>query len=128
LADTVPPDDCALLAYYSDFGNWPLIARRPGTPPIYGAREYRGVRTRRYTYVEDLTGPWLLYDTEADPYQLTNLVDAPSHAAIRGELAALLRRRLAALEDDFRPGPEYVHEWGYDVDASGTVAITNWEG
>jgi len=84
LADTVPPDDCALLAYYSDFGNWPLIARRPGTPPIYGAREYRGVRTRRYTYVEDLTGPWLLYDTEADPYQLTNLVDAPSHAAIRG--------------------------------------------
>ena len=37
-----------------------------------GGREYRGVRTTRYTYCRDLNGPWLLYDNDSDPFQLNN--------------------------------------------------------
>ena len=59
-----PKDRAALIMCPSPFGEW---VRSRG-------REYRGVRTQRYTYVRDLNGPWLLYDNKKDPYQLQNLV------------------------------------------------------
>ena len=46
-------------------------------------REYRGVRTRRYTYVRDLKGLWLLYDNDKDPYQQKNLAKSKEHSGIR---------------------------------------------
>ena len=125
---TVPDDDSALLAAYCNFGNWPRIAARPGVAPLYAAREYRGLRTRTHTYVEDRSGPWLLYDNEADPCQMRNLAAEPAARALRDDLAARLRRRREALGDDFRPGPEYVREWGYEVDASGTIPCPGWVG
>ena len=69
-----------------------------------GGREYRGLRTRRYTYVRSLDGPWLLFDNQADPYQLTNLVDRPECSPTRAELDALLQRKLDAHGDQFLPG------------------------
>jgi len=125
---TVPDDDSALLAAYCNFGNWPRIAARPGVAPLYAAREYRGLRTRTHTYVEDRSGPWLLYDNEADPCQMRNLAAEPAARALCDDLAARLRRRREALGDDFRPGPEYVREWGYEVDASGTIPCPGWVG
>jgi arylsulfatase A-like enzyme len=32
------------------------------------AKEYRAIRTNRYTYVRSLDGPWLLFDDQKDPY------------------------------------------------------------
>lgn len=55
---------------------------------------YRGVRTSRYTYVRDSNGPWLLYDNQADPFQMRNLIDDPAHAGIRADLEAELQRQL----------------------------------
>ena len=49
-------------------------------------KEFRGVRTKRYTYVEDLNGPWLLYDNEKDPYQFTNLIEEKGNEALKAEL------------------------------------------
>jgi hypothetical protein len=60
-----PSDNVALVSCPVPFGQW--IRRK-------GGREYRGVRTPRSTYVRDLHGPWLLFDNQADPYQLHNLV------------------------------------------------------
>lgn len=40
-----------------------------------GGRPYGGIRTRRYTYVKDLSGTWLLYDNISAPYQLVNLLE-----------------------------------------------------
>ena len=40
------------------------------------------------------------------------------------EWDTLLSRKLAAQHDDFRPGPEYVRRWGYQVDANETVPYT----
>ena len=42
--------------------------------PAANIPEYRAIRTARYTYARSLQGPWLLYDDQADPYQMTNLV------------------------------------------------------
>jgi arylsulfatase A-like enzyme len=107
-----PPDDAALIACYTPFGEW----TRP-----HGGREYRGVRTERYTYVRSLDGPWLLFDNEADPYQMKNLCEDPFTAGIREELERKLVRKLRESGDDFRPGGEYVRRWQYGVDANGTM-------
>src|SRR4051794_23331310 len=56
--------DSALLACVVPFGEYTTRV---------GGREYRGMRTDRYTYVRDLKGPWLLFDNQTDPYQMTNL-------------------------------------------------------
>ncbi len=111
-----PRDNAALISCPSPFGQW----KRQG-----GGREYRGVRTERYTYVRDLNGPWLLYDNIADPYQLTNLVDQPQHAQLKEQLDRLLNAKLAQTHDDFRSGWDYIKQWGYEVDDSGTVVYTN---
>ncbi len=86
-----------------------------------GGREYRGIVTDRYTYVESLNGPWLLYDNQTDPYQLENLVNRPAAAVQQARLRADLQAMLQARGDDFLPGEDYVAEWGYTVDETGTV-------
>ncbi len=104
--------DGALLACFHPFGEW-----HRGV----GGREYRGIRTARYSYCRALDGPWLLYDNEADPFQLTNLVDRPECAEAQRELDALLGRELEAIGDDFLPGMSYIERWGYPLDDTGTV-------
>jgi len=86
-----------------------------------GGREYRGLRTRRHTYVRDLNGPWLLYDNEEDPYQLENVVNHPASNALQIELDALLQRKLDERGDAFLPGTSYIDKWGYPQDETGTV-------
>jgi arylsulfatase A-like enzyme len=83
-----------------------------------GGREYRGVRTRRYTYVRDLKGPWLLYDNQTDPYQRDNLVGRPDHARLQRQLDAWLEEWLERTKDEFLPGPDYMKRWGYGWDGS----------
>jgi arylsulfatase A-like enzyme len=78
--------------------------------------EWRGVRTARYTYVEKLDGPWLLYDNVADPYQLHNRVTDPDYAAIRADLVSELSAWLLRTGDEFLPAATYRERWGYLVD------------
>jgi len=107
-----PKDNPVLIACYTPFGEW--TRKR-------GGREYRGVRSARYTYVRDLQGPWLLYDNAVDPYQLDNLVGKPGSAVVQAELENELQRLLQKTGDSFLQGSAYVEKWGYAVDASGTV-------
>lgn len=86
-----------------------------------GGKEYRAVRTAKHTYVSDLDGPWLLYDNVADPYQSTNLVGQAAHIGLRAELDTLLKKKLAEQRDAFLPGPDYIRQWGYKVDANETA-------
>ena len=79
-------------------------------------REYRGIRTERYTYAKDLKGPWLLYDNEQDPYQLNNLVNRPEYALIQKDLEAELSRLLKKTGDEFREADYYMKKWNYDYD------------
>lgn len=110
-----PSDGAALLTCVHPFGQWSRDR---------GGREYRGVRTKRHTYVRTLDGPWLLYDNETDPYQLNNLVNQPDQAALQTELEALLQNKLQATGDQFLPGLDYIQQWGYPLDETGTVPFT----
>jgi len=107
---TQPPDnDAALIMCPVPFHQWNYQR---------GGREYRGVRTRRYTYVRDIKGPWLLYDNQADPYQLKNLCNDPKCATVRHELQTILSRKLKETNDQFLPGPEYMDKWNYQWDGN----------
>ncbi|MCB0064612.1 MAG: hypothetical protein KDE19_20960, partial [Caldilineaceae bacterium] len=88
-----------------------------------GGKEYRGIRTARYTYVRALEGPWLLYDNANDPYQLTNLVDNPEHGPLVQALDGVLQHKLDALGDKFLPGLAYCEARGYPLDVRETVII-----
>lgn len=86
------------------------------TPFVEPIPEWRGIRTKRHTYVRTLKGPWLLYDNDEDPYQLANLVDDPGRAVERQELDEELRDWLGRLDDDFQPREVYWERFGYTVD------------
>lgn len=82
------------------------------SPADIGQGEWRGVRTRRHTYAAGLSGPWLLYDNEADPLQLRNLVASPGHEPVLVALQAELRQWLQRTDDPFLPWPEHVRRMG----------------
>ena len=108
-------DNAALISCPSPFGQW----KRSD-----GGREYRGIRTRRYTYVRDLNGPWLLYDNREDPYQQNNLCNKPEHSKLQKQMNDILSEKLKETNDEFLPGQEYIKRWGYVVDQSGTVSYS----
>lgn len=101
-----------LVASYHAFGQW--------TQEL-GGKEYRGVRTKRYTYVKDTKGPWLLFDNAKDPFQMKNLVDDVKYQKIRNELEMKLGLLLRSNNDHFLTGTEYIKKWGYVTDETGTV-------
>lgn len=105
-------DRAAQICCVTPFGEW-TRAR--------GGREYRGLRTVRYTYVRTLEGPWLLFDNREDPYQQRNVVGDAKFASIQADLDARLKEELRLRKDEFLPGQEYLKKWGYRTDASGTV-------
>jgi len=107
------PDNAALIECASPFGEW--LRRNKG-------KEYRGVRTRRYTYVRDLDGPWLLFDNQTDPYQQTNLVNTPKAASLQAKLDLKLTAKLKEHGDEFKHGSEYIKKWGYKVNDNGTIS------
>jgi hypothetical protein len=74
--------------------------------------EWRGVKTKQYTYCRWLSGEEELYDNLEDPYQMQNLAPDGAQPAALDRLRSRLSDLLAAAHDDFRPGTGY-GEW-YD--------------
>jgi len=85
------------------------------------ADEYRGIYTRRYAYVKNLEGPWLLFDHEKDPLQLDNLIGKPGYEDLQKDLEGMLDRELAAAGDGFRPRQYYTDKWGYKLTEGGYI-------
>ena len=76
-------------------------------------RAWRGIRTPRHTYARWQDGSsWVLYDNEADPYQLQNLVNDPNAAALRDRLEAELEKALERDRDPFLPWQEHLRRAG----------------
>jgi arylsulfatase A-like enzyme len=74
--------------------------------------EWRGIRTKQYTYCKWLTGEEELYDNIEDPFQMNNLAAGAAELSILNRMRNRLKDFLAAAHDDFRPGTGY-GEW-YD--------------
>jgi arylsulfatase A-like enzyme len=74
--------------------------------------EWRGARTKEYTYVKWFSGKEELFDNVADPYQMRNLAgsDTSRLKALRESLQDLL----AEAHDKFMAGPAYA-SW-YDAE------------
>lgn len=110
-----------LISCVQPFGQW---NRKKG------GKEYRGIVTPQYTYVEDLNGAWLFFDNLNDPLQLNNLIGNVKYAATQKKLEKLLQGTLKQRKDEFRPGMEYVKQWNYVVDETETVPYNsiNYEG
>lgn len=81
-------------------------------------KEYRAIRTDRYTYVRGLAGPWMLFDDRNDPYQTNNLV---KQTALCQEMDQRLQATLKAAHDDFRPADYYVKKFGYQIRPGGSA-------
>ena len=99
-----PGDNSAVIQCVAPFGEWVRLN---------GGKEYRGIRTPRYTYVRDIKGPWLLYDNVSDPYQQKNLAGVADATTVQQEMDALLTKKLAAVNDEFKPADFYLTKWGY---------------
>ena len=107
-----PENNAALIACYSPFGEW---------PSNQGGKEYRGIRTEKYTYVRDMKCPWLLYDNETDPYQQSNLCNDPQYTGLQKKLEKLLKLKLDETKDKFLSGWDYMKMRGYIIDETGNV-------
>ena len=105
LGTVAPPSDRACL----------LLNPAPFASKV-NFKEWRGVRTKRYTFVRRLnpeSQPWLLYDNQADPYQLNNLVNNPDYEAIQADLNQKLDQLLCQTGDAFQTRDELLTRTGY---------------
>ena len=102
-------DRSALLALYMPFHE----LRKPQ------GREYRGLRTERYTYIRDLAGPWLFFDNRDDPHQMRNLALDPACSAMIRKLDDELTRKLKSLGDEFLRGEEYFRRYHIRLNKDG---------
>ena len=93
-------------AYFQIFG--PFIAGGV-------ERGWRGLRTDRFMYARTKDAPWLLYDLEADPYELENLVAAPEAAPTLAELDAELARWME------RAGDSWDFDWTAPIEDAGRL-------
>jgi len=81
--------------------------------------EYRGIRTKQYSYVKTTEKATMLFDNIADPYQLDNLIDKPEHHKLQSKMDKLLQKELRAVGDEnFRYAQYYLDRWGYDLKES----------
>ena len=78
----------------------------------HGIAEYRGMRTARHTYVRSIHGPWRLYDNQADPYQMHNLIGRPGVKTLQSQFDRQLDAELKRRKDDFLPAARYVERAG----------------
>jgi arylsulfatase A-like enzyme len=87
-----------------------------------GGTEWRGLRTRRYTYARSADGAvcWL-FDNQQDPLQQNNLAGRDD---LRVPLEADLCR-LVARHDDFLPWDRYIRTYGYQEEWNRSQAYFN---
>ncbi len=67
--------------------------------------QWRAIRSSRHTYAIGQEGWGMLFDNEADPYQLTNLYEDATHVALRRRLHGIL---LSELEAAGEAAPEFL--------------------
>lgn len=104
----------------------PDAARPPRDAALTENRWRKALQTRRYRYVANLCAEGErdeLYDCEHDPWELTNLIDDPAYASVRGEMQRRLLDRVvrAAHSVTVMSGGWHTHR--YDLDGRADLSI-----
>jgi arylsulfatase A-like enzyme len=74
--------------------------------------EWRAVRGKRFTYAKYLRdGTERLFDRKVDPFQITNVIDAPEYADDLKRLRSLMHAKMNSLKDEFKPCTWYRDNW-----------------
>lgn len=95
----------SLLGLYRGESDWPRdrIFAAFESPERHGMTT-RAVRTKRHKYIQHLiTGEAELYDLEADPLEMRNLIKSEQHAKLRGDLEASLNEWRREIGDPQQP-------------------------
>lgn len=72
--------------------------------PGCSAVTYYGIKTRRFCYVENKTGPWLLFDKYVDTNSPINLIGLDAYTYIQLDLARQRKELLQRNTNNFIPG------------------------
>jgi arylsulfatase A-like enzyme len=84
-------------------------------------KEYRGIRTKQYSYVRTIDGASMMYDHVQDPFQMNNLVGKKEFSEIERSLEKKLQTALKTIGDeDFRPRNYYLEKWNLKLNRNGT--------
>lgn len=73
--------------------------------------EWRGVRTKRYSYARWLNGKAALYDLQEDPLQMRNMAGSPQAACVQADLERRLKELMAQRHDVLAPCAETYGPW-----------------
>ena len=60
---------------------------------------WRGLRSRKWKYARTEERPWMLFDLEADPYELNNLVSDPARRRDVAGFDAEIARQMESTGD-----------------------------
>ncbi|MBI1388724.1 MAG: sulfatase-like hydrolase/transferase [bacterium] len=76
---------------------------------------WRGVRTDQYMYARFEDRPWLLFDLDADPYEMNNLVENAQHKQIVDDMDRRLQDWMK------RTGDSWTNDWKVRVEQGGAL-------
>lgn len=85
---------------------------------------YRAIKTKQYTYIRSVNGPWFLFDDVKDPFQMNNLLTDKSYEQLFKKLDTRLFTLLKKNKDEFKPGSFYLSKWGYHTNSDGSIPYT----
>lgn len=88
----------------------------------YHFDEYRGIRTKQYTYVCSPDGAIMLFDDRKDPEQLNNLANQKAFKRVQKKLDKELKAQLKDIADeDFKHRDYYLDRWNLKLNGGRVV-------
>ncbi|HBY63852.1 MAG TPA: hypothetical protein DEH78_28845 [Solibacterales bacterium] len=76
---------------------------------------WRGVRTESHMYARFHDRPWVLYDLDKDPYQMSNLTTGPRARGLRDRMEKRLAQWMETTGDD------WAFNWSHPVEDDGRL-------
>jgi arylsulfatase A-like enzyme len=90
----------------------------------YSNKEYRGIRTKQYSYVCSHKGAFMMFDNIRDPHQMDNLLGQSEYNGLQKELDKKLNEELKKIGDEnFKSRKYYLRKWGLKINDSKGKAV-----